>query len=137
MNREKSQPAIPESQALEPRKSKEDLKNPESWLKQIDDAMLMLAFHGYRQKKSGGIDVDPVHKAINQLGDAIEALQKMGHEVPDIDLSGLPEEFILSMDNHPATAKAAKWFKEMKRKEELVKKWGTKEERRRRLKSQS
>lgn len=129
------------SSALESKKPEEDLKNPEFWLSQINEAMIMLTFHGYRQKTSEGICVDPVYKAINQLGDAIKALQKLKHKVPNIDLSGLPEEFILSMEIHPATAEVAKWFEQMKQKERLkehlVKKWGTKGERSQRLKSDS
>lgn len=120
----------------------EQSQNPEFWLGQIDNAMMWLYYDGYRQKVAdGGICVDSVDKNINKLGDSLVALKELNYDMSTVilDLIGLPDVFISEMSIHPATAEVAKQFENMKNlewlKEGLVKKYGTREERSRRLKS--
>lgn len=108
------------------------------WVSQITQAMQTLSFQALCYGLSSATDSTPVFEAFDKIGEAIMALQRLGHEVPVIDFTGLPEEFISCM-SHPALKSFAKSF-ELKQQilhliSELRKKWGTVEERRRRIQS--
>ncbi|MCF7844721.1 MAG: hypothetical protein K9M03_02740 [Kiritimatiellales bacterium] len=104
---------------------------PTDIIERFYGALGELETYGALQRKVCVQPHDPIDNLIAEITSCITALHNIGEPTPAIDITELPNEFVTAMWCHPNLKQP---IQQMRLKAELIAKWGSRAERRQRLK---